>query len=177
STYILPDEPTHFERFQWLAKEIVDMGGESTLARVKEIEGMPPAALTALFNEARQKDYDEIAEPLTALIKDRRGRKESPDSFSSQVQKLKQRFLEIKEIDYFECSGAEDLQILFQKAESLESPKKKTARRSQRLRVDDYRTKTWLTRPRPEIDRVGSAWLIRKFVDSEAQFVFATSPS
>ena len=35
----------------------------------------------------------------------------------------------------------------------------------------------WITRPRPEIDRVGSAWLIRKFIDAAAKFVFANSPS
>jgi hypothetical protein len=45
STYVLPDEPVHYERFQWLAKEIVDTGGEATLVRVKDIEGMPHAAV------------------------------------------------------------------------------------------------------------------------------------
>jgi hypothetical protein len=53
STYVLPDEPVHYERFQWLAKEIVDTGGEATLVRVKDIEGMPHAAVIALFNDAR----------------------------------------------------------------------------------------------------------------------------
>jgi hypothetical protein len=37
----------------------------------------------------------------------------------------------------------------------------------------DYRGRTWVTRPRPEIDRVGSAWLIRKFIDPKAKFIFA----
>ena len=37
STYVLPDQPVHYERFQWLAKEIVDTGGEATLVRVKDI--------------------------------------------------------------------------------------------------------------------------------------------
>ena len=37
----------------------------------------------------------------------------------------------------------------------------------------DYRGRTWLTRPRPEIDRAGSAWLIRKFIDPKAKFIFA----
>jgi hypothetical protein len=177
STYILPDEPTHYERFQWLAKEIVDMGGESTLARVKEIEGMPPAALIALFNDARKKDYDEIATPLAHLIKDVKTRKESPESFSNQVQKLKQRFQEIREIDYFQCSQAEDVQMMFQKAEALESPKRKPEVVRRRLRIEDYQGKIWLTRPKPEIDRVGSAWLIRQFIDSEAKFVFANTPA
>src|ERR1700722_425701 len=47
SAYVLPDEPVHYGRFQWLGKEIVDVGGEATLARVAELEGMPYAALVS----------------------------------------------------------------------------------------------------------------------------------
>jgi hypothetical protein len=36
SAYVLPDEPVHYERFQWLGKEIVDVGGEATLAQERE---------------------------------------------------------------------------------------------------------------------------------------------
>jgi hypothetical protein len=175
STYVLPDEPVHYERFQWLAKEIVDTGGEATLVRVKDIEGMPHGAIVAMFNEARARDYDEIAEPLGPLIKDTKHRKKAPDTFASQLRKLRQRFQEIRDIDYFESSRGEDLQRLFQKAEALEAPRKKPEPKV-RLRVEDFRGKTWITRPRPEIDRVASAWLIRKFIDAGAKFVFANKP-
>jgi hypothetical protein len=74
STYVLPDEPVHYERFQWLAKEIIDTGGEATLVRVKDIEGMPYSAVVALFNDARSRDYDELVEPLNLLIKDTKTR-------------------------------------------------------------------------------------------------------
>jgi hypothetical protein len=172
STYVLPDEPVHYERFQWLAKEIVDTGGEATLVRVKDIEGMPHAAIVALFNEARAREYDELLEPLNLLIKDGKARKQSPN----QLQKLRQRFQEIRDIDYFQSSRGEDLQRLLQKAEALEVPKKKPET-IMRLRADDYRGKLWVTRPRPEIDRVGSAWLIHKFIDASAKFVFGNAPA
>ena len=64
----------------------------------------------------------------------------------------------------------------FQKADALESPAKKFAA-GKRLQPADYRGKVWLTRTRPEIDRVGSAWLIRKFIDPEAKFVFGDEPA
>jgi hypothetical protein len=176
STYVLPDEPVHYERFQWIAKEIVDTGGEATLVRVKDIEGMPYSAVVALFNDARSRDYDELVEPLNLLIKDSKTRKKSPESFAHQLQKLRQRFQEIRDIDYFQSSRGEDLQRLFQKAESLGLPVKRPEPK-ERLRIEDYRSKLWITRPRPEIDRVGSAWLIRKFIDPDAKFVFANKPS
>jgi hypothetical protein len=176
STYVLPDEPLHYERFQWLAKEIDDTGGEATLVRVKDIEGMPYAAVVALFNEARARDYDEIAEPLTQLIKNRKARKVPADAFTGELEKVQKRFQEIQEIDYFQSTRGEDLRALFQKAESLGTPKKKPETKA-RLRAEDFRGKTWVTRPRPEIDRVGSAWLISKFIDQDAKFVFANTPA
>jgi len=176
STYVLPDEPLHYERFQWLAKEIDDTGGEATLVRVKDIEGMPYAAVVALFNEARARDYDEIAEPLTQLIKNRKARKVPADAFTGELEKVQKRFQEIQEIDYFQSTRGEDLRALFQKAESLGTPKKKPETKA-RLRAVDFRGKTWVTRPRPEIDRVGSAWLISKFIDQDAKFVFANTPA
>jgi hypothetical protein len=176
SAYVLPDEPTHYERFQWLSKEIVDVGGDATLARVAELENMPYAAVVALFNDARSKDYNEIAEPLLGLIRDRKARKANPEGFVNQLQKLKGRFQEIQDIDYFHCSRAEDLQRLFQKAESFESPAKR-GEAGKRLQAADFKGKLWLTRPRPEIDRVGSAWFIKKFIDPEAKFVFAHTPA
>jgi hypothetical protein len=176
SAYVLPDEPAHYERFQWLGKEVVDVGGEATLARVAEIEGMPHAAVVSLFNDARSKDYDEVAETLALLIKDQKTHKANPDAFVNQLQKLKGRFQEIQTIDYFQCSRGEDVQRLFQKAAALESPTKKSEA-AKRLQVADYKGKLWLTRPRPEIDRVGSAWLIRKFIDPGAKFAFADTPT
>jgi len=176
STYVLPDDPVHYERFQWLAKEIVDTGGEATLVRVKDIEGMPHAAVVALFNDARARDYDEIAEPLTRLLKAQKARKASAENFTSELDKLRRRFQEIREIDYFQNSRGEDLQRLFQKAETFEAPRKRPEVKP-RLQMEDYRGKTWITRPRPEIDRVGSAWLIHKLIDAGAEFVFANTPA
>ena len=172
STYVLPDEPVHYERFRSLAKEIVDNGGEAALIRVKDVEGMPYPALIAMFNEARAREYDEIAEPLTLLIRDTRDRKSSPEAFTKQLQKFQQRFHEIKNIDFFQSSRGEDLERLFRKAESLPSNRGESERKG-RLSADGYQGKTWIVRPRPEIDGVGSTWLIYNFIDPEAKFVFA----
>src|SRR5260221_13340762 len=57
SAYALPDEPVHYERFQWLAEQIRSGGGEATLIRVSEIEGLPHEKVVQMFNEARSRDY------------------------------------------------------------------------------------------------------------------------
>src|SRR6266403_4496337 len=59
STYLLPDETAQYEQFQWLAQQIRDYGGDSTLVRAQEIEGLTREKVVSLFNAARAKDYGE----------------------------------------------------------------------------------------------------------------------
>src|ERR1700726_3273421 len=72
SAYVLPDEPVHHERFQWLAKQIQDEGGEATLIRVAEIEGLSTAQIIRLFNEARAADYKELKHAVLAGVGNRK---------------------------------------------------------------------------------------------------------
>src|SRR5438093_2703579 len=72
SAYVLPDQPAHFERFQWLAKQVRDDGGESTLIRVTEIEGMSNQQIAQMCNEARARDYAELGRTATAFTRRKR---------------------------------------------------------------------------------------------------------
>lgn len=170
STYLLPDNPPQYEHFQWLTQQIRDFGGDATLVRVQEIEGMPNEKLIALFNRARDEEYSVTKKALQALFA--RSRKIAADTRATELERLKRQFREIQEIDFFQSARGHDVQMLFRRAEGSRT------KALPRLDSRNYRGRTWLTRPRPEIDRVGSAWLIRKFIDSRAKFVFApTVPS
>jgi hypothetical protein len=170
STYLLPDNPPQYEHFQWLAQQIRDFGGDATLVRVQEIEGMPNEKLVALFNRTRDDEYGAIKKTLNAFLA--RNRKADPETSVAELERLTRQFRSIREIDFFESARGQDVQMLLRRAEG--APKKTLPR----LDPKNYRGKTWLTRPRPEIDRVGSAWLIRRFIDPRAKFAFAaTVPS
>jgi hypothetical protein len=172
SGYVLPDEPTHFERFQWLSKQILDAGGEATLIRVAEIDGVSNEEIIGRFNDARAADYKELtATCQSALARHKKGK---AAELASELGKLKQRFDEVYAIDYFHSPAAHDAQMLLQRVEKALGPKAGTA--VQKLEPSQFVGKTWLTRPRPGIDRAGSAWLIRKFIDLEARFVFGMEP-
>jgi hypothetical protein len=167
SAYLLPDNPPQYEHFQWLAQQIRDFGGDATLVRVQEIEGLSNDKLIALFNRARDQEYGAIKKALHPFPG--RHKKSDPEASAAELERLTRQFREIRKIDFFESSGGHDVQMLLRRAEG--SPRKAGAR----LDSKNYRGKTWLTRPRPEIDRVGSAWLIRKFIDPRAKFVFAAA--
>src|SRR5438876_11265016 len=72
STYLLPDEPAQHEQFQWLAQQIRDYGGDLTLVRAQEIEGLTPEKVASLFNAARDKEYVDLKNSLKAFIGRRR---------------------------------------------------------------------------------------------------------
>lgn len=172
SAYVLPDTPTHHERFQWLAKQIVDDRGEATLLRVNDIEGLPYKQIVQLFNDAREKDYVELLRQLKILIS--RNKKRRSKDFADDLEKSQQHYEEIRERDYFNCPRAQDVQMAFKQAQDLAESKKEFP---SRLNPKKYLGRSWLTRPRPEGDRVGSAWLIRKWIDPEARFIFANTPA
>ena len=170
SASLLPDTPEHYELFRWFTKQINDGGGEATLIRARNIESMSHPQLVALFNGARAEDYAGIIRQLTPLL---RGlRKRANEGFAAELERLRGRFAEVQKIDFFECPCAHDAQMLFRKAERQQKPEQT----SPVLRRADYRGRTWLTRPHPQIDRVGSAWLIRNFIDPQAKFVFSPRP-
>src|SRR3954447_4194501 len=73
STYLLPDEPAQYEQFQWLAQQIRDYGGDSTLVRAQEIQGLTREKLVSLFNTAREAEYADLKKALQNFIS-RRGK-------------------------------------------------------------------------------------------------------
>ncbi len=168
SAYLLPDKAEHHERLQWLAQQVRDGGGEATIIHVTEIEGLTHEDIIRQFNEARGIDYSVLMTALNELIA--RNRKRLTETFASDVERLTRQFEEIRRIDFFDCARAQDAQMLLKRADGLRSARSKAA---VVLLTKRFSGKTWLTRPRPEIDRVGSAWLIRKFIDPKAKFIFA----
>ena len=168
STYLLPDQATQYEQFQWLAQQIRDYDGDSTLVRAQEIEGLTKEKVVAMFNDARAKDYAELRKSLQSFIT--RQRKMDAEMATGELERLTRQFREIRKIDFFDSPRGHDIAMLLRRAAG---PRR--ARQPETLDARQYQAKTWLTRPRPEIDRVGSAWLISKFIDRKPKFVFASS--
>src|SRR5262245_12161243 len=169
STYVLPDDPPRYETFQWLTQHIRDAGGDATLVRVKEIEGLSNERLIDVFNAARAKDYASLREMLGPLIAGA-GR---TSKLGGKLDRIRKQISENREGDFFDSAKGRDLEVLLRK---LEGPQL-ISKMQPKLEPRDFRDRVWLTRPRPEIDRVGSAWLIQKFIDPKAKFSFSVKRS
>jgi hypothetical protein len=170
STYLLPDTPAQYELFQWLAKQVTDYGGDSTLIRARQIEGLSDAKIVGRFNAARDSDYAALSDAARKLVEPRAAKRDK--AFADEVEKLRKGFHAIREIDFFDAPKAH---VAESQLDRLESATRSKTLPAARLQAAKFQSKTWVTRPRPEIDRVACAWLIRGFIDPKATLKFATN--
>ncbi|HEY9155365.1 MAG TPA: chromate resistance protein ChrB domain-containing protein [Opitutaceae bacterium] len=172
SASLLPDQPRNHEKLQWLAQQVRDEGGDATLIRANTIEGWTYEQLTDLFNRVRSDEYEEVRKRLRQIAGSKRKHRSEADQ--DELKRAQARLTELQEIDFFHAPLGIEVRQLLQKILSSHSKHDVPAARLKRA---DFLGRTWLTRPRPEIDRVASAWLIKRFVDPKALFVFATDTS
>ena len=134
STYLLPDAPAQYQQFQWLAQQVRDYGGDSTLVRAQEIEGLSKEKAMAIFNDARAKDYGELRKALQSFIA-RRKKMETGDAIS-ELERFTWQFREIRGVDFFDSPRGHDVAMLLRRAEG---PKR--SQQLETLDVKQYREK------------------------------------
>jgi hypothetical protein len=173
SAYLLPDTPERYEDFQWLAQEIQRDGGDATLIRVQQIENVSPGEVLRLFNEPRDADYRQLAGRYRKLFPQLDKKSLSPRT-QEELVRLSKDHRRIRDIDFFDAPGGAEVRRL-EEAIAMRTRRPETPRSEPRPSLDltKLRGQRWVTRPRPHVDRVASAWLIKRFIDPDAVFVFA----
>ncbi len=167
SGYLLPNDPTNRERFEWLATLIRSYRGEASVVQVQSIDNLSTRQLIGRFAEARARGYQGLIRELHK-VSSTPPRKRSP----ARLNRLRQRFQQIVEIDFFQSPLRGHVEDLLETAQAI-GPASFPADNLGRISRKDYRGRLWVTRPRPGVDRVTSAWLIRRFIDPKARFAFA----
>ncbi|GAB4388177.1 MAG: chromate resistance protein [Thermodesulfovibrionales bacterium] len=184
SVYALPHSGDNHEFLGWLSSEVASMGGEGLFVRTGRIENLAHDDLIALFNIQRARDYgplekalSEVERALQALKKGGRG--PEPRKLASAVARCASDFAEIRKVDFFSSEKGRALERRLKAVEEgmagLKAEKGPRLAAPQGIaprRPADYAGRTWVTRSRPFVDRMASAWLIRKFIDGDAVFAF-----
>jgi hypothetical protein len=175
SAYLLPDTPERYEDFQWLAQEIQRQGGEATLIRVQQIENVTDDDVLRLFHEPRDRDYRQLAARYRKVLQALEKKSAAKSArLQDEVARLAKDHQRIRDVDFFEARGGAEVRRL-EEAIAMRTRRPESPRREEppTLELGKLRGRRWVTRPRPHIDRIASAWLIKRFIDTEAQFVFA----
>ncbi len=174
AAYVLPHTPSNLEKFQWLAAEVRKHRGEASVAEVARIEGYSDRHIIRLFQEARDRDYDGlIAEMRTAL---RPLSSRTSKQLGGIWARLNRRLAEVVSLDVFGSAKRKEAEELLRELESASRRKESGLVAMRPVRPTDFRGRVWMTRPRPEVDRVACGWLIKRFIDPKARFVFSSNP-
>jgi len=185
AVYLLPDDEENRELLQWLVTEAAALGGEAGFAPTARVFPFADQDLHELFTHERIREYAEIARAVDIfgrrLASVRKGsRPPARGTLRQQFQKIRNDFQAVRKIDFF---GAQPGRALEKRLVALEpevlglTDKVGQARQTPvgslaRLAVKDFQGCTWATRPHPFVDRMASAWLIRRFIDPQARFAF-----
>jgi len=180
AVHVLPMNEETQEDFQWLLREIEQGGGEALICEARLIDGLSDQEIRALFDKARDADYAQLVKDARALAKALRPNPKSSALADgrAQVARLRKRLADIVAIDFFGAIGRETAEETIRTLEARLNEdgvvKGKETTQSAARPPETLRNRTWVTREGVYIDRIASAWLIRRFIDPEAQFKFVS---
>jgi hypothetical protein len=165
SVYVLPIADESREAFAWLAREIRDAGGEATVVEARFVDGLDDDAVEDRFRAARDEEYAPLVVELRAVLE---ALAEDSPHVRTEIARLARRLAEIGALDWFGATGRLEASGLLREIEARLAPVAQAP-----LPTEDRPCgRTWVTRERVGVDRMASAWLIRRFVDPEATFRF-----
>lgn len=188
SIYVLPDKPSTREDFEWLRQEIGQMKGEASILRGDFLSQPESRDIVESFRKARAKDFSEFVKEANA-IRQKAQRLLAVDSLDQDsLARLDRKWATCKaeldrlyRLDFFGAPNrgeadqmAETVRALLQRAKSTKAPL--SAPIPSKVEAASLRGRTWVTRRSPHIDRLASAWLIRRFIDPKARFKFVSEP-
>jgi hypothetical protein len=167
SGYLLPNNSVNQENLEWLATAIRNYKGKASVLQVQRFDDLPDKQLRQLFLDERSRDYQGLLRDLKAVLSVPQSRRSA-----AQLGRLRRRFQQASMIDFFDNPLRGQVETLLTRADEPESPKL-----SRKSKQAQFMNRVWMTRRRPGIDRVSSAWLIRRFIDPKARFAFGSDPS
>lgn len=184
SVYVLPPSPDAHEDFQWIVREIEEGGGEAFVSEASLVgEGLTDDAVRARFDAARNEEYLQILAEAKALMKGLREHaakaardvpkaraKATAPGVEHELAKLRRRYESASAIDFF---GAPQQRAVAEALANIQDQlRRRASHERERRRKSSVDGATWVTRRDVHVDRIASAWLIRRFIDRRPSFRF-----
>lgn len=177
--YVLPDTPGAREDFEWLKTEVRSVGGDASVFAADSVDTWADAAIVDAFRQASQDAYQALAGELARELKRGAGGRAADGEGPVDrrvVDRFRERLAAVERTDHFGAAGRDRVVTLLA---ALVAPAHRghgaagTAGRAGAVDPAACTGRLWVTRPRPGVDRMSSAWLIRRFIDAGARFGFA----
>jgi hypothetical protein len=175
--YLLPANSEALEDLEWTLKEVTAAGGRGVIFAASVVEGMSDGELRRLFDDAREAQYRELAEEVREFLGslDRTRNPAGASEAAAQAVKFREQLAAIEAIDFFQANGREHAEALINTLQARSAPP--SPGEDPAVNADSSAAlsgRTWVTRANIHVDRMASAWLIRRSIDSAARFKFVT---
>jgi hypothetical protein len=183
AVYILPATEEHDEFLHWLIGEVKSMGGDGAFVKSAEIQSIDENDIRQLFLNQAEQEYRGFERKLETLERKvqsiRKGAKHDEDArHADHAGKFARELEDIQRRDFFSSpvgvEMAKRMQALKTALKGLGGRGAEPTGSVTPKREADYQGRTWFTRKKPFIDRMASAWFIRRFVDAKAAFKFTS---
>jgi hypothetical protein len=169
SVYVLPHTEQAAEHFQWILREIEASGGEASVCEAAFMTGLSDSQIETLFRAAREADYAAVSEEADEILRSSPGRLE----VEAAATRLRRRIGEIAAIDFFNSPSRKAADAALGRIEARMAPPKAGRSGAAKGTARSLKSRgTWVTRRGVHVDRIASAWLIRRFIDRGARFKF-----
>ena len=177
SVYVLPLNEQAREDFQWLLAELHAAGAEGAILEARFVDGMSDQQVRELARAARSADYQALQEELTAALPDDTGGDgDAAEPAPRTLVRARKRLAEIETIDFFGAEGHDQAEAALRKlAARIAQPPAHTQRGDRDMaatRLDKLQDRVCVTRRGVRVDRIASAWLVRRWIDPSARFKF-----
>ncbi len=181
SVYVLPLNDQSQEDFAWLLKELCGHGADGAILESRFIDGMSDQQIQALFNDARNADYRLLQQEIESAIAELRQVDDAVGEASREIARralarAHKRIAEIERIDFFAAESRDSAEaamrtLIARTTDRLENVDEE-GRKMTAVALQDLRDRVWVTRRGVRVDRIASAWLIRRWIDADARFKF-----
>jgi len=177
AVYALPASEHSHEDFQWVLKEILDAGGEAMVCEARLLDGLSDTDIRTQFNVARDQDYADIATEARVLATRlaETPATESRAELRAQFARLKNKHAQTVGIDFFDANGRQAVDGLLRGLEQSLTDRASEPHVSEptpKADAEKLTGRVWVTRIGVHVDRIGCAWLVRRFIDKQARFKF-----
>jgi hypothetical protein len=175
---VLPDREECLEAFQWLAQEVQEAKGEAMIMRVDRFEGTTDAQLIELFHAGCRKKYEQLDRQV-AVLENRlqaTAKKKDATSIGRIFTRLQRQWEEIARVDFFDSPYGRQVTSRLRQLRQSFASEQPSVSKFPTAALAVYRDRTWVTRPRPHVDRLACAWFIRRFIHPKAVIRYSTHP-
>jgi hypothetical protein len=181
SVYVLPNTAQAREDFEWLTSEIRGAKGQASIMTADALTAEEDDEIRTAFLTQRAREYDALRGSAESMLRTLKARPAGAARLAADraLRSGREALARLDAMDLIPADARTKAVGALERLEARVAPEPERTPimpATPATRAETFHGRTWVTRPRPGVDRMSSAWLIQRFIDPKARFAFAGEP-